>query len=280
MRITLKNCLCHRANDTARRHRAFAAARRAARYAIGGKKRLVILLAFSYRRTRSHVLVTLNVNHGELLCYTGSVLQSHEVRRLTVHVDEQREGSLVTQVLDLTLGGSHGRSLGCTRYAVEMRLLRTLVHQHDADDRFVSRRRGDAGIHPHVVILGNVVVAQQTISARGGLHDVLLAQERVQPAIVVAAIPVVLLNEQVSRIDAVNPLGAILNGKILALARGGIAEHHAADSRAAKKTNGTRLNRANPPRMAIFVNLEGELVEHIERVRQLNMTIDVAEQRL
>ena len=157
---------------------------------------------------------------------------------------------------------------------------RALVHQHKADDRVVRRGRRHARVHPHVVILGDVVVAHVAIGARRGLHHVLLAQPAVQPAVLVLARPVVLLDEQLGRIGAVDPLGHIVDGQVRALARGGVHHDHTLDGGAAEQADSTRLHRADPPRLTVLVDLERLLVEHVEGVLQLHVAVDIAGQRL
>ena len=192
-------------------------------HAVGGQQGLVGLLGVGHRIAHGHVLIALDVDHGELLHEARAVLQGHEVRGLVAHIDEQRERGCVAQVLHLALGRFHGRVLGGAGHRIEVGLLGTLVHQHEADDGVVGRGRGDAGVHPHIVVLGDVVVAERAVGARRGAHHALLAEERVQPPVVVGAPPVVLLDEQFGREHAVDPLGALLHRQVLSLARGGVA---------------------------------------------------------
>ena len=60
-----------------------------------------------------------------------------------------------------------------------MRIARALVHQHKAHDGVVGRGRRDARIQPHVVVLGNIVIARKATSARRCLHYAALAQPAV-----------------------------------------------------------------------------------------------------
>ena len=160
-----------------------------------------------------------------------------------------------------------------------MRLLRALVDKHETDDRAVGSHRSHACVHPHVIVFRQVVVTQLRRVARRGLHNARLTQPRIEPAVVQRTVPVVLLDKQLSRIRAVNPLGNFINRKVLAPARYGIAQDNSFDGGAAKQANRTGLNRANPPRMTVFVNLERLLVEHVERVLQLHVAVNVARQR-
>ena len=280
MGVALDDRLVHRANGSLYRLHVSRAARVLGHHAVGGQQCLVSFLSVGHRIAHGHVLVALDVDHGELLHQTRAVLQSHEVGGLIAHVDEQREGGGVAQILHLALGRLHGRVLRGTGHAVEVRLLGALVHQHKTDDGVIGRGRGHAGVHPHIVVLGDVVVAQGAIGARSRAHHALLAEERVEPTVVVHAPPVVLLDQQVGRGPAVDPLGAVGHGQILGLAGGGIAQHHAADGLATEQADGEVLHRADPPGVAVLVNLEGLLAEHIEGVAQLHMTVDVAHERL
>ena len=157
---------------------------------------------------------------------------------------------------------------------------RALVHQHEAHDGVVRRCRRHARVHPHVIVLGDVIVAHVAIGARRGLHHVLLAQPTVQPAVLVLARPVVLLDKQLGRIGAVDPLGHIIDGQVRAFARGGVHHDHTLDGGTAEQADGTRLHRADPPGLAVLVDLERLLIEHVEGVLQLHVTVDVARQRL
>ena len=117
----------------------------------------------------------LDVHHRELLHGARVILQRHEVRRLLGHVDQNGERGGVTQVLHRALGRLHGRFLGSARHRIVMGFRRALVHQYEAHDGVVCRGRRHARIHPHVIVLGNIVVAHIAVGARRGLNHVLLA---------------------------------------------------------------------------------------------------------
>ncbi len=248
--------------------------------AVGGQKRLVRLLRLFDGIAHRHVLVALDVEHCEHLHEPRVVLQGHEVRRLATDVDEQRERRVIAEVLHLALGRAHGRILRRSGHFVEVRLGGALVHQHETDDGVVGRGRSHAGVHPYVIVFGDVVVPKLTVGARRGLHDALLAKPRVDPTVLVGTVPVVLLHKQVGGIHAVDPLRHLFHRKIGAFARRRVAHDNALDGLAAEQADGTILNRADPPRLAVVVDLESELVEHVERVLELHMAIDVARERL
>ena len=280
MGVALDDRLIHGADGALHRHHIGRAALALGHHAVGGEQRLVGLLGVGHRIAHGHVLVALDVDHGELLHQARAVLQGHEVGRLVRHVDEQRERGGVAQVLHLALGGLHGRVLRGARDAVEVRLLGALVHQHEADDGVVGRGRGDASVHPHVVVLGDVVVAQRAVGAGRRAHHALLAEERVQPAVVVGPPPVVLLDEQLGGKHAVDPLGAVGHGEVLGLAGGGVTQHHATDGLATEESDGEVLHGTDPPGVAVLIDFEGLLAEHVEGVGQLHVAVDVAHERL
>ena len=193
MRIPLDDRLRHRRNDALGllhvRRRGISRVD-----AVRREKGLVGLLALRNRVANRHVLIALDVDHRELLHEPGAVLERHEVRRLVRHVDKQREGGRVAQILNLALGGLHRRLFRSARNRIEVRLGRTLIHQHEPDDGVVSRRRSDAGVDPHVVVFRDVVVADVSVGTGGGLDHVLLAEPAVKPTVLVSARPVVLLD--------------------------------------------------------------------------------------
>ena len=248
--------------------------------AVRREKRLVGLLALRNRVANRHVLVALDVNHRELLHESRAVLERHEVRRLVRHVDKQREGGRVAQILNLALGGLHRRLFRSARNRIEVRLGRALIHQHEPDDGVVSRRRSDAGVDPHVVVFRDVVVADVSVGTRGGLDHVLLAEPAVKPTVLVSARPVVLLDQKLCGICAVDPLGHLIDRDVGALARRCVHHDDAIDGRTSEQADRTLLHGADPPRVAILVNLERLLVKHVEGVLQLHVTVDVARKRL
>ena len=112
------------------------------------------------------------------------------------------------------------------------------------------------------------------------MHHAVLTKPAVQPAIGVLAMPVVLLNDEVRRVHMVNPLGHIFNRHILALARRRVHEHSTRHGLAAEQANREVAHRANPPCVAVVVDLERFLAEHIEGILELHIAVDVARQRL
>ena len=225
-------------------------------------------------------MVALNVNHRVLLHQSRIVFKGHEIRRLSVDVKEQREGCIIFKVLHLAFRRAHGRSLGCARNSVEVGLSSALVYQNETDDGIVCGGGSHACVEPDIIALGNVVVARLPIGAGSRLTNALLTQPGVDPTVRIGAVPIVLLHKKIARVSAVYPLGNVLDRKILALTRASIAQNHTLDSRAAEQTDGPILHGINPVRIAIFIYLEGFLVEHICGVMQLHVAINVVEQRV
>ena len=280
MRIALDHRRGNRLNDARRLKCRIAYRRRIRRRSVCRNERQVRLLRVGHRVANRNVLVALDVHHSVLLHQARVVLQRHEVRRRVVHINKNGERRLVAQVLHLALGRLHGRAFRSARARIEVRLSGALVHQHEADNRFVARGRRNARVQPHVIVFGNVVIARAAIGARSGLHHAVLAKPAVQPAIGVLAMPVVLLNDEVRGVHMVNPLGHIFNRHILALARRRIHEHGTRHGLAAEQANREVAHRANPPCVAVIVDLERLLAEHIEGVLELHIAVDVARQRL
>ena len=93
-----------------------------------------------------------------------------------------------------------------------------------------------------------------------------------------AAVPVVLRNKQVRRIRTVHPLRHVFDGIVKGFARVSVHQYHALDGFAAKQTDSTGLNRANPPGRTIFVDFKALLLKHIEGIAQLHVTVDIFEE--
>ena len=111
------------------------------------------------------------------------------------------------------------------------------------------------------------------------MNHAVLAQPAVEPAVLVLARPVVLLDQKVRGIYAVDPFGNIGDGQILALARRGIHEHGARNRLAAEKADLEIAHRADPPGIAFVVDFERLLAEHIEGILQLDVAVDIARKR-
>ncbi len=161
-----------------------------------------------------------------------------------------------------------------------MRVLRALVHENEAYDGVISRCGRNAGVDPDVIILGDIVVTERAVAAGSGAHNAFLAEERVQPAVVVRTPPVVLLDQKLGGEHAVDPLRNLLDRHLGAFTGRCVAKDHAIDGVAAEKPDRICANRADPPRLTVLIDLEGEFIEDVERMAELHMAIDVARERL
>ena len=151
----------------------------------------VILLTLGHSLPRLHDVVLLDVHHGIHLHQTVLTLQSHKVGRLVGDVQQQREGGGIAHLLDLALGGALGRGLRRTGAGVEPGLLGPLVGEDKTDVGLVAGNRGHAGIHIYIVVDGDIV------PACGSQRHVPLAEIGVEEAVVVLAVIVVLLHDDV-----------------------------------------------------------------------------------
>ena len=112
------------------------------------------------------------------------------------------------------------------------------------------------------------------------MDHVLLAEPAVKPAVLISTRPVVLLDQKLCGICAVNPFRHLIDRDVGALARRCVHHDDAVDGRTSEQADRTLLHGADPPRVAILVNLERLLVKHIEGILQLHVTVDVARKRL
>ena len=153
-----------------------------------------------------------------------------------------------------------------------MRLLGALVAQDEANVGLVGGHRGDTGVHIHVIINGDVVVAL------GGQGHIALTEHRVEEAVVVAAIVIVLFNDEVSRVDAVHPGGNFLI--IFALAGDGVDQHRTVNVGAAEQADGLDGARTDPVGCTFIVNLKYRRRKHHGGVAEPQQTVEVAAEML
>ena len=119
----------------------------------------ILLLTLGDGGPGGHNLVLGHVDHGVHLHQVGLVLQGDEVGGLVRDVQQQGEGGNIAQVLDHALGGYFGRLLGGAGSVIELGLLGALVAEQEAQVGLVRVGGGDAGIHVHIVVDGDIVVA-------------------------------------------------------------------------------------------------------------------------
>ena len=118
----------------------------------------------------------LDIYHGIHLHQTCRILQCHKVGRLPVNVQQQGKGGSVAQVLHFTLCRGHGGILDGSFHLVVTGFHGTLVHQYKAYVGLIGIDGGDAGVNPHIIVQGNIIVTV------GGLEAVSLGEHAVPEA--------------------------------------------------------------------------------------------------
>ena len=227
----------------------------------------VIALAGGHGLTGLHDLILLHVHHGVHFHQAVITLQGHEIGGLVGDVQQQGEGGVIAHLLHLALGGFHGGGLRGAGDGVEMGLLRPLVGEDEADVGLVGGDGGDAGVHIHIVVDGDVVPAV------GGQRHIPLAENGVEEAVVVHAVVVVLLHDDVGGVYPVHPTGDFFI--VSALAGDGIHQNGALDVRAAEEADGLDDAGADPIGCARFVDLKHGLVKHHGGVVEPQVTVQV-----
>ena len=112
---------------------------------------------------------------------------------------------------------------------------------------------------------------REEVGAIRRLAHTLLTEHGVEEAFLVLRVIIKLLHEQRIGIHAVNPLELCIrlqfvHRMIAAFTRCCIDEHRALNIRAAEEANGFILNRADPIRLAFFIDLKIRLRKHKGRV--------------
>ena len=267
----------HHGGADIRQHTAdFVLARQGQIGVIGGYQTLlrqdaaVVGLTLGHRVAGGHDLVLTDVDHGVHLHQLGGVLQRHEVGGLVGDIQQQGEGGRVLHLLYLTLGAVHGGVLLGAGHQIEPRLLGALVGENEANVGLVGHHGGDTGVHIHVVTDGDVVVAL------GGDGHVPLTEQGVDKAVDIRAVVVVLLHDQLGGVDVIHPVGHVAGLVVGALAGDGVHQHGTDDITAAEQADGVADPGADPPGVAVLVDLKGRLVEHIGGVVEAQMAVQVA----
>ena len=150
-------------------------------------------------------------------------------------------------------------------------LLGALVAQDKAEVGGVRLRRCDAGVHPHIIVHGNIAVA-----AGGHIH-IVLENNRVPKALLQLAVIVVLLDQQLVTIHHINPVQALVlahgvNGIILAFAAERVRYYGALHIRTAKQTNFLGQGRRHPIGVTALVNLKIGGIQQLGRVLEPQVT--------
>ena len=228
----------------------------------------VVRLAVGERRAGGDDLVLVDIDHRVHLDEFARVLERHEVRRLLGDVQKQRERRVIAQVLHLTLGTVHGAVLCRACAGIVLCLLCALVGEQEADVALVAADARHTRVEVDVIALGKVVVAV------GRDRHVTLTEDGVPEAVVILAVIVVLLDDELGRVDVVDPRGRLFI--VFALARDGVDEHRAVVVRAAEQADGLFLLGADPVGRAVLVDLEDRFFKHIGRVRKAQVAVEVA----
>ena len=129
--------------------------------------------------------ILFNIDHGVHFDKTGIILQRHEIRGFVRDVEEERERGLISQMLDLALGGVHCRIFFCAGDDVIPRLHRALIHQNETDDGLIPADGGDTGINPYVIVQGDVIVSLRC------LETVLMPEYAVEKAVLQGSVVIV-----------------------------------------------------------------------------------------
>ena len=177
-------------------------------------------------------------------------------------------------MLHLSLGGGHGRLLRGPRHGVESCLLGPQVHQHEADVGLVGGDGGHAGVEVHVVVDGQVIVAV------GGAADISLAEDGVPVAVLEFSIVVQLGDDQVGRVELVDPLGHILFLVVGALPGDGVDQDGPVDVLAVPPANPVGDGGGHPVGDAVVVDLKGDVVEHFRGIAEAEISVDIPEKIL
>ena len=148
--------------------------------------------------------------------------------------------------------------------------LGALVHQNEADVALVTAQTGHTGIHIHVVVEGDVVIAV------GGDGTALLTENRVEEAVLVLTIIVILLDQQIGGVHPVHPVGDFGRGIVGAFAGDGIHQHGALYVGTAEQTDGLDDTGTDPPGIALLVNFKIGGVKEPGGIAESQMTVEVA----
>ena len=240
--------------------------------AAAAEQRQIVLLALRHGVAGGHDLVLLDVDHGVLFHQLGVVLHGHEIGGLAADVQQQGEGGVIVQVLQLAVGAGHGGVLRGAGAGVKLGLLGALVGEDEADVGLVPTGGGDAGVDVHVVSQGDVVVAL------GGDGHVPLTEEGVEKAVVVHPVVVVLGHDELGVVEVIHPGGDLL--AVLALPGDGVDQHRAPHVRAAEEADGLDDPGTDPVGRTLLVHLHHRLVEDIGGVVEPQVAVQVPAQML
>ena len=157
-------------------------------HALVGQHLDILLFAGGNAVAGGHQLILGHIDHGVGFDQVCGVLQRDKIGGLPGDVQQDGEGGGVAQILDHALGGGHGGVLSGAGGGIEVGFLGALVGEQEAQIGLVGVGGSDAGVHIHIVVHGDIVVAS------GGLGHVPLAQDGVEEAVDQGAVVVVLLH--------------------------------------------------------------------------------------
>ena len=87
---------------------------------------------------------------------------------------------------------------------------------------------------------------------------------------------VVKFQQKIRRIRTVHPLRTVFDRIIFRLACLGITQNHTSNGLAAKQADVELLHRAYPVRNTVIIDLKTDLIEHVSRITESQMTVNVA----
>ena len=175
-------------------------------------------------------------------------------------------------MLHHALGAVHGAEFLRAGDGVEGRLLGALVGKDKADVGFIAADRGDAGVNIHIIIGRDIVVAF------GSDGHVLLTEHGIQEPILIGAVIIILIHDDIGGVYPVHPGGNV--GIVFAFAGDGIDQHRALNIRAAEQPDAFDDAGADPIGRSLLVDLEGRLIKQEGRVLEPQVAVQVAAEML
>ena len=233
------------------------------------QKVIVIGLAFLQGIAGGDDLILLDIDHGIHLNQAGAILQSHEIGGLIGDVQKQREGGLIAVLLNSTFRRGHGGIFFRTGAGVVTGFLGALVHQNEADVAFIAGDGGDTGVHPDIVIQGDVVVTV------GGFGTARLAEQGIEIAVGVQTTVIILVDKKPGGIDAVHPAGNLRHVAVGALAGDGVDQYGALYIGTTEQADGSGDHRSNPVGGTLFINFKVHIFKNEGGVLEAEMTHQV-----
>ena len=234
------------------------------------------IVAFTFRNGAAgcNNVVLLYIYHCILLNQLRSILQRHKVGGLTGNIQQQREGCFIAELLYCTLCRAHCGNFCRTCNGIVLCFLGSLVYQNEAYIGFVTADGSNACVHPNVIIQRDIVVT-------GGSHgNLTLTENRVQEALVIQTMVIVLFSQQFRRINAVNPSGYIRHIIVNTFTGHCIGQHCTNNIFPTEQTDGSGYNRCYPVGMTFFIDFEVHTAKQLGGILETQVTINVTEEVL